>query len=140
MAQVDISINGKTYRMACDEGQEERIRDLSTMVDAHVKDLVQQVGQVGDTRLLVMASLLGADELMIFEMRHIRSTKRTKTSIRARLRKWPFPLKDLPSDWKVLPDVCKPPDTLSLGKISSFSDESGRPGTRHWGPVRYVRQ
>ena len=64
MAQVDISINGKTYRMACDEGQENRIRDLSTMVDAHVKDLVQQVGQVGDTRLLVMASLLVADELM----------------------------------------------------------------------------
>ena len=64
MAQVDISINGKTYRMACDEGQEDRIRDLSIMVDAHVKDLVQQVGQVGDTRLLVMASLLVADELM----------------------------------------------------------------------------
>jgi cell division protein ZapA len=64
LAQVDITINGKTYRMACDEGQEQRIIDLGNMVDAHVSDLVQQVGQVGDTRLMVMASLLVADELV----------------------------------------------------------------------------
>lgn len=64
MAQVDIQINGKAYRIACEDGQEPRLRDLAQMVDAHVKDLVGQVGQVGDTRLLVMASLLVADELM----------------------------------------------------------------------------
>ena len=64
MAQVDISINDKNYRMACDEGQEQRISDLAAMVDAHVKDLIDQVGQVGDNRLLVMASLLVADELL----------------------------------------------------------------------------
>ncbi len=64
MAQVDIQINGKAYRIACEDGQEPRLRQLATMVDAHVKDLVSQVGQVGDTRLLVMASLLVADELM----------------------------------------------------------------------------
>jgi len=64
VAQVDIQINGKVYRIACEDGQEPRLRDLAVMVDAHVKDLVTQVGQVGDTRLLVMASLLVADELM----------------------------------------------------------------------------
>lgn len=64
MAQVDIQINGKAYRIACEDGQEPRLRDLALMVDAHVKDLVGQVGQVGDTRLMVMASLLVADELM----------------------------------------------------------------------------
>ncbi|NQW12261.1 MAG: cell division protein ZapA [Alphaproteobacteria bacterium] len=64
MAQVDITVNGKTYRIACEDGQEKRLTELAAMVDAHVKDLVDQVGQVGDTRLLVMASLLIADELI----------------------------------------------------------------------------
>lgn len=64
MAQVDISINGKSYRIACEDGQEKRLGELAQMVDAHVADMVEQVGQVGDTRLLVMASLLVADELM----------------------------------------------------------------------------
>ncbi|MBT5263890.1 MAG: cell division protein ZapA [Rhodospirillaceae bacterium] len=63
MAQVDISINAKAYRISCEDGQENRIRDLARMVDAHVGDLVEQVGQIGDARLLVMASLLVADEL-----------------------------------------------------------------------------
>ncbi len=64
MAQVDIRINDKAYRIACEDGQEDRLTELAQMVDAHVADLVEQVGQVGDTRLLVMASLLVADELM----------------------------------------------------------------------------
>jgi cell division protein ZapA len=64
VAQVDIRINGKSYRIACEDGQEQRLTDLAQMVDAHVADMVEQVGQVGDTRLLVMASLLVADELM----------------------------------------------------------------------------
>jgi cell division protein ZapA len=64
VAQVDIKINGKSYRIACEDGQEARLGALAQMVDAHVADMVEQVGQVGDTRLLVMASLLVADELM----------------------------------------------------------------------------
>ena len=64
MAQVEITINGQSYRVACEDGQEQRLTDLARMVDAHVGDLVEQVGQVGYTRLLVMASLLVADELV----------------------------------------------------------------------------
>jgi len=64
VAQVEITINGKNYRIACEDGQESRIADLAVMVDSHVKDLVEQIGQIGDTRLLVMASLLIADELV----------------------------------------------------------------------------
>lgn len=69
MAQVEIKINGKSYRIACEDGQEGRITKLAGMVEAHVKDLVEQVGQIGDTRLLVMASLLIADELV--DMREV---------------------------------------------------------------------
>ena len=64
MAQVEIMVNGQSYRIACEDGQEKRLGDLARMVDAHVGDLVEQVGQVGHTRLLVMASLLVADELV----------------------------------------------------------------------------
>jgi cell division protein ZapA len=64
MAQVEIMVNGQSYRIACEDGQEQRLGDLARMVDAHVGDLVEQVGQVGHTRLLVMASLLVADELV----------------------------------------------------------------------------
>ncbi|MDA9975911.1 cell division protein ZapA [Alphaproteobacteria bacterium] len=64
MAQVEIMVNGQSYRIACEDGQEQRLGDLARIVDAHVGDLVEQVGQVGHTRLLVMASLLVADELV----------------------------------------------------------------------------
>tara|TARA_R110002126_G_scaffold91963_7_gene218558 strand:- start:642 stop:974 length:333 start_codon:yes stop_codon:yes gene_type:complete len=64
LAQVEITINSKNYRIACEDGQESRIASLAAMVDSHVKDLVEQIGQIGDTRLLVMASLLIADELV----------------------------------------------------------------------------
>ena len=64
MAQVDVSINGQSYRIACEDGQEDRLVDLATMVDEKVSDLVNQIGQVGSNRLLVMAALIIADELV----------------------------------------------------------------------------
>ena len=47
MGQVDIAINGKTYRIACEDGEEQRLSNLAAMVDAHVHDLIEQVGQIG---------------------------------------------------------------------------------------------
>ena len=78
MAQVEITINSKNYRIACEDGQESRIASLAAMVDSHVKDLVGQIGQIGDTRLLVMASLLIADELV--DLREIEQEVSTEGS------------------------------------------------------------
>ena len=64
MAQVDVSINGQSYLIACEDGKEDRLVDLATMVDEKVLDLVNQIGQVGSNRLLVMAALIIADELV----------------------------------------------------------------------------
>ena len=64
MAQVDVSVNGQSYRIACEDGQEDRLVDLAAMVDEKVLDLVNQIGQVGSNRLLVMAALIIADELV----------------------------------------------------------------------------
>lgn len=63
MGQVDISINGRSYEIACDDGQEDHVRRLGEYIDRRVRELVSSVGQVGDARLLVMSSLLVADEL-----------------------------------------------------------------------------
>ena len=64
MAQVNVSVNGQSYRIACEDGQEDRLVDLATMVDEKVLELVNQIGQVGSNRLLVMAALIIADELV----------------------------------------------------------------------------
>ena len=64
MAQVDVAINGKSYKIACDDGQEDHLLQLAANVDGRVQRLVESVGQVGDARLLVMACLLISDELL----------------------------------------------------------------------------
>lgn len=63
MAQIKVKINGRTYEVACDDGQEEHVARLGRYLDTKVGELAAQVGQVGDTRLLVMAALLITDEL-----------------------------------------------------------------------------
>jgi len=63
MAEVTVRINGRDYRIGCAEGEESRIGRLADYIDLKVQELIGQVGQIGDTQLLVMASLLVADEL-----------------------------------------------------------------------------
>jgi cell division protein ZapA len=63
VGQVNVQINNRKYQIACDEGQESHLSRLGTYVDNRVSELVASVGQIGDARLLVMVSLLVADEL-----------------------------------------------------------------------------
>ena len=63
MPLVNVLINGRAYTVACDEGEEDRLRDVSKILDKRVRELASSVGQVGDTRLLVMAGLVTCDEL-----------------------------------------------------------------------------
>ncbi len=63
MAELSISINGRRYSVACEDGQEEHLGRLARYLDDRVGELAKTVGQVGDARLLVLAGLLIADEL-----------------------------------------------------------------------------
>ena len=63
MAQVSLTINGRTYSVACGDGQEAHIQGLAQDLDQRVHDLSNQLGAIGEGRLLVMAALLLADEL-----------------------------------------------------------------------------
>lgn len=63
MAQVTVTIDGKAYRMACDEGQEEHLTDLASRFDRYVGHLKDQFGEIGDLRITVMAGIMVMDEL-----------------------------------------------------------------------------
>lgn len=57
-------INGKTYRMACDEGQEQHLLSLAKRFDSYVGGLKDSFGEIGDQRLTVMAGVMVTDELV----------------------------------------------------------------------------
>jgi len=63
MAQVSVTINGKIYRMACDDGQEQHLEALARRVDGTIDQLRQSFGEIGDQRLTVMAAITIGDEL-----------------------------------------------------------------------------
>ena len=63
MAQVQLEINGRSYPIACDDGEEERIRQLGQYIDRKVAEFAAKWGQIGDARLILMAGLVVTDEL-----------------------------------------------------------------------------
>jgi cell division protein ZapA len=63
MAQVTIDVNGRPYSVGCEDGQEQHLLDLARMFDRLVRQVSQDMGQLGETRLFLMAALLLADEM-----------------------------------------------------------------------------
>jgi cell division protein ZapA len=63
MSQVSVTINGRQFRMACEDGQEPHLVDLARELDSRISGLRAKFGEIGDTRLTVMAALTVADEL-----------------------------------------------------------------------------
>ena len=63
MAQVTVTIGGRVYRLACNEGEEPHLEALAREVDAKIDSIRGSFGEIGDQRLIVMAALTIADEL-----------------------------------------------------------------------------
>ena len=63
MSQVTVTINGRQFRMACEDGQETHLSRLAQDLDQRIEKLRVKFGEIGDTRLTVMAALTVADEL-----------------------------------------------------------------------------
>lgn len=63
MSQVTVTINGRQFRMACEDGQENHLQRLAQDLDQRIDRLRATFGEIGDTRLTVMAALTVADEL-----------------------------------------------------------------------------
>ncbi len=62
MPLVNVMVNQRAYTIACDDGEEDHLKELAEHVDSKVRELLGSVGQVGDQRLMLMAALLVADE------------------------------------------------------------------------------
>lgn len=85
MGQINVQINGRSHAVACDDGQEEHLTELAQFVATQAEKLAGSLGQVPDSRLLLMTALVVADELgealdradaMEKELEVLRSAKR----------------------------------------------------------------
>jgi len=67
MAQINVTINGRSFRMACDDGEEERLIGLAERFDGWINELRGAFGEIGDQRLTVMAGIMATDQLVELE-------------------------------------------------------------------------
>ena len=81
MNHINVTINGRQYRMACEEGQEARLLKLAEGLESRIQDLRGKFGEIGDARLIVMAALTVCDELLDAGHR-IRSLEQELESLR----------------------------------------------------------
>jgi len=63
LGEVSVTLNGRTYRLECGAGEEAHLIALAEYLGSHVDTMKQKFGQVGDDRLILMASLMVTDEL-----------------------------------------------------------------------------
>jgi len=81
MSHINVTINGRQYRMACEEGQEVRLLKLAETLESRVEQLRGKFGEIGDQRLTVMAALTACDELLDANAR-IRNLEQELSSLR----------------------------------------------------------
>lgn len=67
MAQITVTINGKSFRMACNDGEEDRLMGLADRFDGWINELKGAFGEIGDQRLTVMAGIMATDQLSELE-------------------------------------------------------------------------
>jgi len=63
MGEVNVTVNGRLFRLGCDDGEEEHLLVLADHLGKHVDNLRQTIGQAGDEQLYLMAGLMVCDEL-----------------------------------------------------------------------------
>ncbi len=83
MGQVAINLNGRSFRFDCGDDEEARLKELAAYVSSRVEDLTREFGNVGEQRLLLMATLYIADEL--WDARAEAAAKRTPKTVKGKL-------------------------------------------------------
>ena len=64
MAEIDVFIAGRSYRVACRDGEEDALRKAAALVDAKSREAIQGLGTLSEARQLLFASLLLADQMV----------------------------------------------------------------------------
>jgi cell division protein ZapA len=70
LPQINVTIDGRSYRMACGEGEEAHLTGLAATLDGRIGEMRKSFGEIGDMRLQVMAALTIVDELAELRMRY----------------------------------------------------------------------
>ena len=90
MSQVSVTIDGRKYRLACNEGEEARLESLAGLIDEKIGEMRKTFGEIGDQRLVIMAALTLADSLT--EARDEAAAQRKRSDdAEQRARPWPRP-------------------------------------------------
>ena len=76
MTKVTVSVNGNNYEVACENGQEKHLLELTKMVEGHCSKLVSSLGDVSNAQLMLLVSLTLADEL--YDLKFGNSKKNTE--------------------------------------------------------------
>ena len=63
MAEIDVVVAGRTYRLGCEDGQERHLASLAADIDAEARSIAAQAGTLQEGQLLLMAALIVADRL-----------------------------------------------------------------------------
>lgn len=64
MAEIDVFIAGRAYKVACRDGEEDSLRKAASLVDAKSREALSGLGTLSEARQLLFASLLLADEMV----------------------------------------------------------------------------
>ncbi len=80
MSKVTISLNGKSYSVACDEGQENRVLELSAYIDQRIRAIAQAGAASSEPYLLVLGALVLADELFTEREKKSNTTQTAKNT------------------------------------------------------------
>jgi cell division protein ZapA len=80
MSQVSVTIDGRKYRLACNEGEEARLESLAGMIDEKIGEMRKTFGEIGDQRLVIMAALTIADSLTEAKDEAAAERKRSETA------------------------------------------------------------
>lgn len=67
MPQIEIAIGGRTFEVACQEGEETFLQSAAALLDAEASTLAEQIGRLPESRMLLMAGLLLADKTVGLE-------------------------------------------------------------------------
>ena len=63
MGEVNITVNGRSFKLGCDDGEEQHLLTLAGHIGKHVEKLRQSLGKTADEQLFLMAGLMVCDEL-----------------------------------------------------------------------------
>lgn len=67
MARVKVTVVGRAYDLACDDGEESKVAELAAMVDRRASELMASVGSIDERRLFLMVGILLANDLQAAE-------------------------------------------------------------------------